>query len=213
MRIKYIVMVIAAGLILACTPRDRYERMINKEIASGERHDSLFLGLRLGMTDKQFYGQCWELNKQGLIRQGTNNTTVLYEIDTLGSSIDMNFYPDFYKGRIWRMPVKFNYEAWAPWNTHLSADSLQQKLLNVYKQAYGDDFMKVRHPERGMAYIKVDGNRQISISKQDDQYVWVVFSDLLVEKELEELQKQQDQEVDGEPGNPLLDALEKKGDG
>jgi hypothetical protein len=62
----------------------------------------------------------------------------------------------------------------------MSADSLQIDVLNWYKKVYGKDFMEVRHPEHGIAFIKVDGNRRITIFKQDDMHVWAIFTDMLV---------------------------------
>jgi len=197
------------SLFYNCRPKDRYERMVREELAKGVRVDSLFLDLHLGMTDKEFYGHCWELNKQGLIRQGTSNTSVLYKMNELEDAAEMNFYPNFYKGRIYEMPVKYNYEGWAPWNKHLSSDSLQLEILRLYKDWYGDDFMEVKHRNRGTAYIKVDGNRRITIFKMDERHVWAIFTDLLVEKEIKELKKQEDnQDVQrNEEVNPLEETL------
>ena len=39
------------------------------------------------------------------------------------------------------------------------------------------------HPLKGPAFVKVDGNRRITIFKTDDLYVWAVFTDLLVKKD------------------------------
>jgi hypothetical protein len=43
--------------------------------------------------------------------------------------------------------------------------------------------MKVEHPERGIAYVKINGNRRITIFKEDDLHVWAVFTDMSVKKE------------------------------
>jgi hypothetical protein len=96
----------------------------------------------------------------------------------------MNFYPTFVQGKIAEMPVKFVYKGWAPWNKSLSADSLQMDVLNWYKKIYGDDFIAVEHPERGMAFVKVDGNRRISVFKENDLHVWAIFTDMLVINDL-----------------------------
>lgn len=205
---------LAAGVVLilvfiGCTPGDRYEKLVAAELARGIRVDTLFLDLRLGMTDKQFYTHCWELNKKGLIRQGTSNTSVLYKMKELNEPAEMNFYPNFFEGKIYEMPVKYNYEGWAPWNQHLSSDSLQLEILNRYKEWYGDNFIEVRHPKRGMAYIKVDGNRRITIFKEDERHVWAIFTDLLVEKEVKALleqEKNKDQK-DEKQKNPIEEAL------
>ncbi len=71
-----------SSVISGCTPKAKYERKLKHELAKGVRYDSLFLGLYLGMPEKDFYIHCWELNKKGLIRQGSNNTTVEYRYET-----------------------------------------------------------------------------------------------------------------------------------
>lgn len=171
-------------IIFECTPRQKYEIMVRKGLASGERYDSLFLGLKLGMTDEEFYKKCWEMNKQGLIRQGTGNTTVLYKMYDFGEKVDMNFYPNFKDNKIYEMPTQYNYSGWSPWTKHLFADSLQLKILKKYEEWYGPGFIKVEHGYFGAAYIKVDGNRRITIYKKDDQFVGAIFTDLLIEKTL-----------------------------
>jgi len=201
--------VLTVMLIYNCRPRDRYENLVSRELARGERVDSLFMGLYFGMTDKDFYTRCWQLNKQGLIRQGTSNTSVLYKMNDLADPVEMNFYPNFYKKRIYEMPVKYNYEGWAPWNAHLSADSLQMEILKLYKEKYGDDFMEVRHAKRGTAFIKVDGNRRITVFKADERHVWAIFTDLLVENEIKDLQDPENNQdlQKSEEVNPLEETL------
>ncbi len=170
--------------IYSCTPKAEYDRKLKQELASGIRYDSLFLGIRLGMTDREFYKHCWNLNKQGLIKQGTSNTSVEYQLKTeLKYPVKVDFYPKFVDGKIAEMPVTFIYTGWAPWNKELTSDKLQQAVLKYYDKIYGTDFMKVEHPTRGFAYVKIDGNRRISIFKQDEMRVWAVFTDMTVKKE------------------------------
>jgi hypothetical protein len=90
----------------------------------------------------------------------------------------MNFYPTFTEGKITEMPVRFKYNGWAPWNKKLSSDSLQLDVLNWYIIMYGDGFMEVEHPTRGKAYVKLDGNRRITLFKSDDMHVWAVYTDM-----------------------------------
>ena len=50
----YIVMML---LIMACDARKKtYPELVKKELAKGVRNDSLFLGIYLGMSNKDFYG-------------------------------------------------------------------------------------------------------------------------------------------------------------
>ena len=176
--------VISVCILSGCTPKAKYDRMLRQGLASGVRNDSLFLGLYLGMPQKEFYTHCWKLNQKGLIRQGTRNMTVEYQLrNEFRHPATMDFYPGFVQGKIYEMPVRYFYAGWAPWNKSLSADSLQVDVLNYFEKTYGSGFIEVKHPKRGIAYVKVDGNRQISIFKEDDINVWAVFTDMLVKKE------------------------------
>ncbi len=179
-----LLLALTATLLTAC--KSDYERMVAEGLASGERYDTLFLGIHMGMTAKDFFAHCWELNKQHLIKQGSNNTSVEYEMSELKQTAMMNFYPTFFKDEIHEMPVQFNYVAWAPWNKNLWADSLIVDVKNLMMQWYGgNDFIKMEHPEKGFRYVKVDGNRRIILWKEDDQYVKALYTDLTKEKEMD----------------------------
>ena len=84
---RFYIYLLAIGVITgvaSCSSSgmDQYNKLVKKELAKGTRVDSLFLGINFGMTSKNFYGYCWELNKKGIISDGTNNTMVLYKIDS-----------------------------------------------------------------------------------------------------------------------------------
>jgi len=175
-----------AGLIIyGCSPRSKYERRLKQELASGVRYDSLFMGLYLGMPKQDFYTHCWILNREGLIKQSSNNTMVEYEVkDELKYPATMHYYPEFVQDKIFEMPVRFLYNGWTPWNKKLSSDNLELEVLKLYEKIYGEGFIKVKHSKHGMAYTKVDGNRRITIFKEDELHVWTVFTDMSVKKEL-----------------------------
>jgi hypothetical protein len=200
MRNFLVVVILVVGGVITfskCSKKAKYESMVEAGLESGQRHDTLFLGLSLGMSSEDFYKHCWELNKQGIIRQGENNTSVLYEMeDEFKSSVDVNFYPSFYEDKIYEMPVKFNYKAWAPWNKQFSGDSLQLELIDLYKGWYGGGFIEIDHSTRGKAYVKVDGNRRISIYKDisADGTVWALYTDMSVIDEVNELKKKEIEE-------------------
>jgi hypothetical protein len=181
-RVLWILPILVFGIVVTgCSPKAKYERRLKKELASGVRNDSIFMGIYFGMSQIDFYTHCWTLNRQGLIRQGPSNTTVEYVMkDELKYPATMDFYPTFENAKIVEMPVEFKYTGWAPWNKKLSADSLQADVLNWYKKKYGRDFMAVRHPKHGIAWININGNRRITIFKQDDLRVWAYFTDMLV---------------------------------
>lgn len=171
------------AILTSCTESE-YEKTVDEELSKGIRNDSLFLGLALGMSKKEFFEHCWQLNKQGLVTDGKGNTAVHYEVKGLKDPASMDFYPEFYKGRIYQMPVDFQYKGWAPWNTHLSSDSLMYDVVNLFKEWYGGDFMVLEHPDGYTFFVKVDGNRRIVVHQYNDHTVKAVFTDLLVERAL-----------------------------
>lgn len=159
-----------------------YEKLVDTELRKGIRKDSLFLGISLGMSSKDFYAHCWELNKRQVIRQGTRNMSVLFTLTDLKDTADMNFYPTFESDSIYEMPVYINYRGWAPWNAQLSSDTLVVDLVKMLKRWYGGDFIKLNFPELGIVFVKVDGNRRITVSRDIEPTVKVVFTDMLMEK-------------------------------
>lgn len=65
----------------------------------------------------------------------------------------------------------------------MKADSLEQDVLSIFKRWYGGrDFMELRSKKGNSVYVKVDGNRRISVWKEDDMKVRALFKDLSVDK-------------------------------
>jgi hypothetical protein len=166
-------------LLSAC--KSDYEKMVTREMAKPGRQDSIFLGIEFGMTSKDFFAHCWELNKQGLIRQGSQNTTVMYELKDFKDKASMNFYPTFIDGEVREMPVTFAYENWAPWNKGLVADSLLQEVMPLMEEWYGKGFLKMEHPTSGDIYVRQDKNRRITVKTDKERFVNVMFTDLSVD--------------------------------
>lgn len=164
--------------------QSEYTKMVLEEREKGIIYDSIFLNFKFGYSKKQFFSEGWEQNKMGLIKHGPRNQRVLYTLnpkDSLSSPIQMLFYPDFDKNdRIKKMDIDFRYTAWAPWNRRYFSDSLlvavQDTLLNWYG---GNDFLLVQYDqEPRKVWVKVDGNRRISMRITNEQEVAAVISDL-----------------------------------
>ncbi len=191
MRIRYLGIFFIIILTAGCGEGYKYNKLVESELAKGVRHDSLFLGIYLGMPKKEFYLHCWKLNTHGIIKQGSGNTTVYYKMADLDDTVEVNFYPLFYKDSIWRVPVRFNYLGWAPWRKDLYSDSLEVSLVNKFSEWYGKGFHKVLNKDKQPAYYKIDGNRQITIFKQHgDTYVWAVYTDLNIMKKVGKQKKE-----------------------
>lgn len=173
-------------LFVACKQNEmqQYNDLVQKELASGKRVDTLFYGVAFGMDLKQFYKHCWDLNRQGIFTDGTNNRAILYKLNNgeLKYDASMNFFPEMAGDKIYKMQATFQYNAWAPWNKHMNADSLLPDVLNFYRKWYnnGNAFMEINDAEKGKIYVKVDGNRRITIGRFDDRIVKVDYTDLSV---------------------------------
>ena len=176
-------------LILTSCSKSEYHKLVEQELASGVRQDSLFLGIYLGMTSKEFYTHCWNLHDQGIIREGIANNSVHYPIDQLKHPAAMDFYPGFANDRIVEMPVLITYDSWAPWNKDLQAPRLLEDVKAMLDSWYGPGYVEIENPGSydviGNAFVKVNGNRRISAYIMDDSRVRVDFVDLLAKQELE----------------------------
>jgi len=165
----------------ACEQKNEYEQLVQRELSRDVRYDSLFLGYKFGMERQEFFDHSWQLNQQKVITGGTH---VEYTLDDLSSSATMTFFPEFHNDKIYKMPIEIQYDSWAPWNKHLFSDSLIVELVDRYKEIYGPGFIKTLHPDhQKMSWIKVDGNRRISIFKKDDMVARIEFLDLSVNEE------------------------------
>ncbi|MEM6320196.1 MAG: hypothetical protein AAF960_21180 [Bacteroidota bacterium] len=179
------------SIFTACQQKSEYHQMLERETASGIRHDTLYYGFHFGMTSKEFYDRCWKMNKEGWFRQGATNSTVYAKVTELKYPASMDFYPTFYEGKIVGMPTTFYYNNWAPWNKHLSAENLIQEVLVLMEKWYGKGFIQIKNPSKfggsTDAYVKIDGNRRITIFGKDDTKVQVDFIDLTKKEEMEAL--------------------------
>ena len=162
--------------------KNEYHQLVEQELEKNIRKDTLFLGLQFGMSAREFFAYCWELNKAGLVSEGFSNMSVLYKLARFEKRYDINFYPNFLNDKIVSLPVDYAYEITAPWNPKYSVDSLFIEVVAMQKELYGNDFLTISDPKRGEALVRVDGNRRISIFKNiDKNNVTVLFRDLSVE--------------------------------
>lgn len=181
-------------------PKTLYEKMEREALKSGERHDSLFFNLKLGMSRQDFFLVCSELNKDSVLYMGMGGKPEYHLKDELKYSTRMMFYPDFFEEKIWNMPVKFTYDGWSPWNKDHSATKLRERLKDELMEWYGgNEFFKMSHPTDTVAFVKIDGNRRIVLERENaGAYVTATFTDLTVEQKLKELDEKRKEEVSSE---------------
>ncbi len=172
---------LGALLLMGLTACEKdYATLRQRELASGVRNDSIFMGMYFGMPRPEFYRHCFEMNKQGLITNGAENTSVLYVMSGYRQPIDLNFYPDFSEDKIYNMKVWFDYQSWAPWNKEYYAENLVPDALSILEKWYGPGFIKQRSPQGKPFWAKVNGNREITLRILDERRLRADITDISI---------------------------------
>lgn len=180
---KYVITFALLGVLvlsMACQPKTEYQKLVETELAQNVRQDSLFLGIHFNMNRKDFFAHCWELNKQGMLTNGTGNSVLYDASEHFSEATNMTFYPSFVENKIFEMPVEFQYKAWAPWNKDLEVDVLLDEVKAVLDRWYGEGYLKMVSPD-GLqtVWVKVNGNRRIRVFRKSVSSVVVIFTDLI----------------------------------
>ena len=183
---KFLISILIFITIISCQTNP-YLELEKKELSSGVRYDSLFLGVKFGMTSKEFYAHCWDLNRKKLITQGPSNNSVRYYLPTesIGQKIEMLFYPVFDNDIVYEVNTTFSYTAWAPWNKETSSDYLIDEVREILSEWYNSKFYEIKNPKNNSTlYTTVSGNRRIVITKVSEREVRARYTDLTIEKKI-----------------------------
>lgn len=181
--------ILISFLAISCNSDTEYQAIVEKELAKEARNDSLFLGYHFGMTRQEFFDHSWKLNSQKIVMQGNRSASIRYDLDNLRYRAQKNFYPEFYEGKIYKMPVRYMYNGWAPWNRKYWADSLKKDVLAEFRDKYPNRFIEMSHPELDVpAHIMVDKNKRIAIYELDNKEVMVDYADLSVLNEIKNVE-------------------------
>lgn len=161
--------------LAGCSGELSYEEWVERETASGVQNDSLFLGYYFGMERQDFRDASWEMNQQGLM---SGLTKIQYQFEDLGNRATKEFWPDFVDDRVAKVPIEVSYNAWAPWNQDLWSEQLMIDLEDYLSDLYSTRFREIYVPEiEKNALVSIDGNREIRISRINDQKVQLDFID------------------------------------
>jgi len=173
---------------LACEVESEYSKLLKKELKSGKSFNDLVLGLKIGQTKDDFYKICADLNKKKLITSGARSLYpeyILYPKDSVenGKKIRMSFMGIFDDDRIMKgMDIRFNYYSWIAWREEYSSDNLINEIKDTLQLWYpGNNFIEIDlklDSKNNFAYVKIDGNRQITMYKIDGRDVAVIIEDL-----------------------------------
>lgn len=181
------VLVVLFLILQVSCNKSEYTKLVKNEMAKNIVNDSLIFGMKFGQTRKLFFDQCWKLNNQKIINQGSSNNFVEYQLpmkvgDSTKNPITLLFYGIFNEKKIMTgMDMKFRYVAWSLWNKSLQSDMLIPVVKDSLKSWFpGNDFIVVPAKKtKGEIHVKIDGNRRILIEPiADSRTVDVRIDDL-----------------------------------
>jgi hypothetical protein len=181
---SWVFVFILSILVLAGCVQSDYTKLVKRELSKNVRYDSLFLTFRFNDTRTEFFTKGWEQNRLGLIRQGPSNQNVEYMMnsqDSTKSGIQMLFFPEFDdQEQIKKMELFFRYRLWSPTSSRFSSKDLLPATMDTLMSWYGgNEFLEVKFNQDSVSlWVKVDGNRQISLSPVSESEVKAIFSDL-----------------------------------
>ncbi len=183
--LKYASSIFTMCLILSGCFQSDYTKLVKSELSKGIRMDSIVFGINLGDTNDEYFGKCYDLNKQHMITAGPYSGTVQYDfVDSLvhdqPTSMRMLFIPVFDKNnKIIEMNLEFSYPSWAPWNELFQSEKLKEKVLKLLMLGYkGNEFVTATINSKDYP-IKLDGNRRMVVYIKDEQNVVVKIQDIL----------------------------------
>ena len=155
---------------MACnqSPAERYKEHERKQLASGVRKDSLFMGFYFKMPKKDFREYCFEMNLKGKFKQGGRKNSNWVESNLPGTPYpaSINFYPNFIEDSISEMHAAIYYDDNAVFKDGIfERDSLLLDVLNLLDTWYGKETFKIKSPlfYKEDVYVKLSGNRRITI--------------------------------------------------
>ena len=168
---------------LSCSKPMDYQDVLEQELAKEERCDSLFYGIHFNMTTPGFQDHCMEMNRQKIFFQkGFSAELAIYFKKEFKYPVTFYFFPNLENYLIQEIAGTFHYDGWSSFNQEQSADTLILDLVRQMEEWYaGRKFVKVPQANEllGYKYIKIDGNRMITLEKKlDTRYVYARFEDL-----------------------------------
>ncbi|MEK6478987.1 hypothetical protein WJR50_15680 [Catalinimonas sp. 4WD22] len=179
---KYLLFLLGFFGLTACqeSPEERYIELEEKELASGLRYDSLFRGIYFNMSREAFKDYCFNQNLEGKFKQGglrSGNWVECKLKDELKYPAAINFFPKFKNDVITEMEAAIYYENIAVDDQR--GELLLSDVLQLLERWYGEGFMKINSPYfyKDDVYVKVDGNRRITVYKDISKHminIWYV---------------------------------------
>lgn len=172
-----LISLISLLILVSCSNKANQNQQETVASITIQEADSLIHDYTFGMTRDEFFELSWKYNSDGILINGSG-AEIVEDINWLIAPAKRVFYPKFVDEKIVQMPIIYSYKGWAPWNTHLSADSLMYHLLPVISEEYGVEFETLSESSDNVIYVGIVGNTEIEISTISSFEVEVTYTDL-----------------------------------
>lgn len=182
-----ILLLLVLALLSACRYNPSYNEVLEEELASNVRHDSIIYGVKLGMTYDDFHFYCWNQHLEGVFMPGGFGDAVKVEItEEVHSPLIVEFFPadvndKFEPIKKYRVSVAF--KNYSQYNKATSMENLVKETMRFFEDGYGGrKFIPVPNTTNVLIknnFIKVDGNRKITLYPEFKGHkLEIIFEDL-----------------------------------
>ena len=173
---RYILSFLTLVLLVSCTtePKSKYEKLIADEMSKDIRHDSIFLGFDYGIKKADFFVVCKELNEKKLVVQANKSGFVQYIFPPTAEKdkdLIVLFWGVFTKNlTMTGLTFEITHVAWSPWNEESKPENLIPVVQSKFMEWFpGNDFVNIITVEdQKNIWVKIDGNRRITIEEPDN---------------------------------------------
>ncbi len=173
----YLVLMISVWVLVSCSNKSNQAQQNTASEVEIQESDSLIHDYTFGMSRDEFFELSWKYNADGILINGSG-AEIVEDVDWLKAPAKRVFYPNFVDEKIVEMPIKYSYKGWAPWNTHLSADSLMYHLIPILSEDYGVEFSLLSENMENPIYIGKRASSEIEIKVTSSYEVEVTFKEL-----------------------------------
>ena len=159
-----------------------YQNTLKKETQKEQQFDSLFYGIHFKMTVGSFHEHCNTMHKKKIFDGNNNYEIVIGLVEGFKGPVDLIFSPTFDEPFVKILKARFLYKHVSVFDLESASDKLMPEVIQKMMQWYGgNDFIKIppKYIYEKPFYIKVDGNRKITL-KESDSYreVLATYEDL-----------------------------------
>lgn len=172
-----LISLISLLILVSCSNKANQNQQETVASITIQEADSLIHDYTFGMTRDEFFELSWKYNSDGILINGSG-AEIVEDINWLIAPAIRVFYPNFVDEKIVQFPVTYSYKGWAPWNTHLSSDSLMYHLIPIISKDYNVEFSQLSENMETPIYIAKRANSEIEIKVKSSFEVSVIFKEL-----------------------------------